>query len=320
MNAVRSAREAAERKRLFYVACTRAKEELHLFAAPARSARGDINPRFDSLLRAAWPAAEPIFADAPEPVQTSERELLQMAAAAELTLVPAQAGPERTIQRIPLSAFPTTSSGAPCLDSETWVPQTFTRPEGSFEARIFGNAMHTLLELLATRIALGTLPAAVLKEIRDWTPRIATILRSGGLAPDAIQRATANVLRGLTRTLEDPAGQWLLAPHPEASSENSIVSEGETIRLDRTFLAGPEPETTGTTHLWIVDYKTGSHGAEGLEAFLTREREKYTPQLEHYAHHLSQRGLPIRLALYYPTLPKLMWWAFTNNEERTTYI
>ncbi len=309
MNAVRYAREAAERKRLFYVACTRAKEELHLFAAPQRSAKGDLSPRPDSLLRAAWAAAEAIFATAPEPIQTSEPEVFQIAASG-LSLVTAKPTPERTIQRIPLSAFPQssiipTTVGAPGLGSETWA---FTRPEGSFEARAFGNAMHTFLELLATRIATGRKPATLLQEIPTWTPRIGTILRAGGLAPTEIQRATANVLRSLIRTLEDPIGQWILAPHPEASSETSIVSAGETIRLDRTFLAGSEPQSTGETHLWIVDYKTGSHGAEGLEVFLTREREKYAPQLEAYAHHLAQRGLPIRLGLYYPTLSKLLWW------------
>ena len=55
-----TARETAEAKRLFYVACTRAREELHLFAACSFKNGGTLAlPRHDSLLRASWTAAEP---------------------------------------------------------------------------------------------------------------------------------------------------------------------------------------------------------------------------------------------------------------------
>jgi ATP-dependent exoDNAse (exonuclease V) beta subunit len=328
IRSIESGREAAERKRLFYVACTRAKEELHLFAAPARTSKGELTMAYDSLLKAAWPAAQPIFeAQAAESEIAADQEpgaLDAIAASAHLTLVPPP--PERLIQRIPLSAF-ATNPGAPepalslskGLDSETWVRQpqlstqtTHTRPEGSFEARILGNTTHTFLELLTQRAARGQSFDLLLAEAKTWSPRIQTLLRAAGLAPESIPTATSTILRSLTRTLEDPHGRWLLTPHPEASTETSISTpasgETQTIRLDRTFLAGPEPLTTGQTHLWIVDYKTGSHAAEGLEAFLARQKELYAPQLETYATHLAPRDLPIRLALYYPTLPALLWW------------
>ncbi len=60
LKGVRKEREAAERKRLFYVACTRAREELHLFAAPEAKENGEIRLRAGTLLEAAWPAAENI--------------------------------------------------------------------------------------------------------------------------------------------------------------------------------------------------------------------------------------------------------------------
>jgi ATP-dependent exoDNAse (exonuclease V) beta subunit len=326
IRSIESGREAAERKRLFYVACTRAKEELHLFAAPARTSKGELTMAYDSLLKAAWPAAQPIFvAQAAEPEIVADQEpgaLDAIAAAAHLTLVPPP--PERLIQRIPLSAF-ATNPGAPepalslskGLDSETWVRQpqlstqtTYTRPEGSFEARILGNTTHTFLELLTQRAATGQPFESLQSDLKTWPTRIQTLLRAAGLAPEFIPTATSTILRSLTRTLEDPHGRWLLTPHPEASTETSISTTTETIRLDRTFLAGPEPLTTGTTHLWIVDYKTGSHAAEGLEAFLAQQKSLYAPQLETYATHLAQLGLPVRLALYYPTLPALLWWPF----------
>ncbi len=62
LKGIHDAREAAERKRLFYVACTRAREELHLFAAPEAKADGSVSRAAGSLLAAAWPAAERHFA------------------------------------------------------------------------------------------------------------------------------------------------------------------------------------------------------------------------------------------------------------------
>jgi ATP-dependent exoDNAse (exonuclease V) beta subunit len=303
MNSIHSAREAAERKRLFYVASTRAREELHLFAAPQRNAGGEIKPKSDSLLAAAWPAAEAHFQT------TQEAEPLQIAASADLIPFPAPA--ERTIQRVPLTAFPTTNPGAPGLASETWVePASFSRPEGSYEARTLGNATHTFLELLATRIAAGASPAILLSELPTWQIRVAAVLRASGLTRDQVSRASATVLRSLTRTLEDPAGLWLLSPHPAALSEAALSTASGTLRLDRTFFAGTEPLQPGSTHRWIVDYKTGTHAAAGLDAFLAEEKTKYAPQLEAYAAHLAADGHPIRLALYYPAIPNLIWWPY----------
>ena len=77
------AREAAERKRLFYVACTRAREELHLFASPKATASGEIYREYGSLLATAWPVAERHFAvAAPVPERTAKMFEMSLATGA----------------------------------------------------------------------------------------------------------------------------------------------------------------------------------------------------------------------------------------------
>ncbi len=355
ITSIHAAREAAERKRLFYVACTRAREELHLFASPSLSAKGEIQRKFGSLLESAWPAAEPHFSQAPAfSVPTLEREddqTLAIAASApstpEKTLGArfiAALGDEwdgdtahpldepryksATLQRLPISFNPVAALRAAkplhkiTPEASPTLPH-FERPEGSIAARAFGNAVHAFLERITQQLATGTPAASILNALSAWTPRIASILRAEGLQPAMVERLAQRVLYALDATLKNSQGLWLLSPHEGAASEYALTAwsaQRTAIRVDRTFLAGPEPLTPGVEYLWIVDYKTTTHGPEGLEAFLAAERDKYAPQLQTYAAVLQQpeagqtkseptKSEPqIRLALFYPMLPKLLWW------------
>ncbi len=314
LRGLENAREAAERKRLLYVACTRAREELHLFAAPQHSAAGEITPAPGSLLQAAWPAARSHFAQgaAVVPIKLRPQETgLALAAASEAT-----AEPPPLLHRLP-SGFDVQASLAtspPLTQTRAHANHqtspTPARPEGSFAARVFGNAVHTFLDLLAQRMAAGTSYEAVLREIALWTPRVTAVLRAGGLPPAQAERLAQRVLSALTNTLQDETGRWLLASHPGAASEYALTAWNEkptTVRFDRTFHAGPEPCTHGDTHLWIVDFKTATHGREGLDAFLKQQRTQYEPQMRTYARTVAPSEA-VRLMLYHPLMPAHTWW------------
>lgn len=321
---IHNAREAAERKRLFYVACTRAREELHLFASPGLSAKGEIQRRPGSLLESAWAAAETHFEKAL--TTTLPRHSKEVGLEEQPLAIAASAHPpERpaTLKRLPISFDPAARlrvSQPLLIPSREEVPATphFERPEGSIAARAFGNSVHAFLEHVAERLASDAPIESILAAIPSWTSRITAVLRSEGLSPAMIERLTQRVLHALEATLKDPVGLWLLSPREGAATEYALTAwsiERSAIRVDRIFHAGPEPLAPGTDHLWIVDYKTTTHGSEGIDTFLTQERAKYAPQLEAYATVFKQGRLqqtkgkpPVRLALYYPMLSKLIWW------------
>jgi hypothetical protein len=206
----------------------------------------------------------------------------------------------------------------------------FSRPEGSFAARSFGNAVHACLQIFADRILdQGASPAALLAELPAWTPRIAAILRADGLPRATVDHLTRDTRAALEKTLRDPDGLWLLAAHPGGDSELAVTAltahrefagqaplRAESVRIDRIFHAGPEPHAPGEDFLWIIDYKTATHSLTGLDNFLAAERATYGPQLESYAHILAPARAKspdqVRLALYFPALPRLIWWNATQ--------
>jgi ATP-dependent helicase/nuclease subunit A len=331
-------REAAERKRLFYVAATRAREELHLFAAPDLTQRGNLNPRYDSLLKAAWDAAEPHFPAESHPAapalaaaladEIDEPEQFDLAASAEPS--PTIAAPPPIVQRLPSSFDPAQrfaearTHRIPIRERDDTADASaakFGRPEGSLAARSFGNAVHAWMEILSQRFAEGQTAADLLHELPSWKSRIGAILRADGHARAVVQDLTLDTIRALENVLRDPIGLWLLQPHKNAASEyavttwNSANERGESpasVRADRIFCAGSEPQAGGEDSLWIIDYKTAGHGSKGVDTFLESQRETYGPQLETYARLLAPtQGVSIaqvRLGLYFPVIPRLTWW------------
>ena len=177
--------------------------------------------------------------------------------------------------------------------------------------------MHALLEDLAKLpgIDAGEVSQAIFDEVAGWRARALAILRSSGLPRAEAEPLSAEVVRALQAVLSDPTGRWILGARAGAKNEISWSTwAGEvvqTLRGDRIFHAGATPGSVEETHLWIVDYKTARHGASGIDAFLAEEKEKYARQLESYAEvmrKLQANALPLRMALYFPLLTRLVWW------------
>ncbi len=345
-------REAEERKRLFYVACTRARRRLHLLGTATVSAQGTLRAgdHSGSLLACAWPALQPFFEAQRQAgagraaVEATQQQgpllvapppphpglLRRLAAKAhvpgEEADSPAAAEDSLRVMRVP-AAFqpcmadehaPAAVTYASRLPADT--PEAVTRlvrPQGSFEQRARGSAIHAMLELVAEEWNGSERPQ--LSELSTRLARLARgMLREQGLAPARVASIGASLVPLVLRAAEHPSGRWVLGTHPQARSEWSITTLDPTgaqisLRIDRSFRAGSTPDSEGTDYLWIIDYKTGAEpGSIALDAYLEGEKEQWRPQLERYGEALRAfygADTPaLRYALFFPELLALKTW------------
>lgn len=304
----RRQKEKDELKRVLYVACTRAKTSLHLIGTAELTASGELKVgNGDSMLKTAWPALKADFeaelaakqlSVIEFPAAAKEGNALEMAAAADLAA-------QLSLRRLPLNAdLGPLGENVPFAGiAADGAENAFERPEGSRDARHKGSVVHALL----AKMSRGAQPEALADVARS-------LLRSLAYFGKPLDEAVEEVVTAVRNCLNDPDGAWILAPHQQAQSENSITDwKGgalETLRPDRVFLAGATPQTEGENHLWIIDYKLMAPG--GADDFLKRQREIYAPQLVRYERALREAQrirLPVRFGLYYPRIAKLDWWS-----------
>ena len=330
VQAQRRRRQASERKRVFYVACTRARRTLHLLGIADQAADGTLRPgKHDGLLACAWPALEPLFvaqrssaAESAAGQQATPAVIERLAAGVEAPDLPLERVPSNFAAR--LLATNVTASGTYSRNPEAEpAAPLFARPAGSPERRARGTALHAMLELVAeawAREGRVTDPALLRHALR----RLAGVqLRQAGLAADRAEALSPELVRILLAAVASEPGNWILAPHPAAASEWSLStwsadqSRLRTVRVDRVFRAGVAPLTWGEECLWIIDYKSGGE-ADGItaDAYVEDQKTLWRPQLEAYGAALrAMRGeqLPQRYALFFPELQRLAWWREENN-------
>ncbi len=303
-------REAGERKRLFYVACTRARRRLHLFATVTvvegrlrASSRG-------SLLHAAWPALGPeleaLWLKASR--RSESEEPLALAASASLLS-------SSTIERLPASWQLPPAPPDILLRNHTGPRPLFERAHGSLAARARGTALHRLLERLSALFAAH--PFAGDEEVGSWREELERLAGRALASPHDARRTARELAREALAAARSEAGRWVLAPHPGALSEagwQSWDAAGNlrTLRVDRSFLAGDAPGAPGTHCLWIIDYKTGAAAPEAhlREEWRAEQRALYGPQLQAYGAAVAAApGTPLRYGLYFPEPGELLHWA-----------
>jgi ATP-dependent exoDNAse (exonuclease V) beta subunit len=340
---VRREREQQEARRILYVAATRAREELHLFARPSYKSTDGIPtelvmPR-ESLLLTAWPAWEAEIrrqfdgwsaaraaAAASNMVEPAMIESLAASGEGELRIVPPALKPTR-VRRLPSSFRPAFAELPSAVEEPTVGPgRLYERHEGGVVSRALGNAVHELFQHFAKLLTTERSEAAQESLVR-LQPRIAANVRAFGIDASQANRIAAQALEMVRRAARDPQAQWILSAHVDAASETRwtgvVAGTLRTVQVDRVFRAGPAPlSTDDNSTWWIVDYKTadyknaGDHSGQGAsldpEAALPGLRREFAPQIEAYAkvlRNLHGADAAVRGGIYYPRMALLDWWA-----------
>jgi len=325
-------RESQETRRILYVAATRAREELHLFARPDCKEEDEsytLAEPTNSLLATAWPALEDevrrSFEDWKAGRKNSEsQEIESIAASGEsnLLVMPSPIRPT-LLRRLPAdySASPHISDARHVApdDRESTEPgivsgRLYNRHEGGLLSRALGTAVHSLLEELAqlrTRLDWESARSA----LQRFEPQVAAQVRTVGVDQSQAAQIAAQALQLALGASHDPIGAWILSPRANAVSEAGwagvIGGSLRAVRVDRVFKTGPTPGSEGEDCWWVIDYKT-AHGdhlepAEALPAL----HGLFAPQVEAYGEllrNLHGKEATIFAGLYYPRMLLLDWW------------
>ncbi len=253
--------DAAEALRLFYVACTRAREQLDITLCSRQ--RGDKR-NFAALLTDSGEELD-LGGDREERVALW-REVLH-------PRLPPQ---RRQAQPGPVLARPrptrTTSPSRLAAAQRDRVSAGLDWQR--LRASLTGTLVHECLERAAQLAELPDAPT-----LETWRGPLRAGLSRRGLPDEMLEQTCTQVLQLTTQALQG-WGAWLLAPRAWAHNEYALTgwqdNEWVSAIIDRCF----EDEQQ---RCWVVDYKTNAPPDHELDAWLAEQCQHYDAQLTRYA-------------------------------------
>ena len=300
-------RDDNESRRLFYVACTRAIEELHLIGSvDTKQDRTQCKtPGSGTFLRLLW--------DNNPQIQEEFMGILRRHVVSQQTSFSFNA--PSSSNKVPLRRLPI-NWRAPALAKNIQAGEVVRHAVASQRqvsyhwvgdtSRHAGTVVHELLKRIAEEGIAHWNPSRV----ASMTSYIESELLRLGVPLEEKKSATSDVLRAVTNTLKSQRGRWILSPHANAQSEWAIGGLVNTSLVSGTVDRAFRDEQGA---YWIIDFKNSEHEGGHVADFLANEKQRYQPQLEQYATVVSRLvQLPVSLGLYFPLLDGWLEWQFTE--------
>ncbi len=279
-----------EKQRLLYVAVTRAKSSLHLFASSDSDDQESIKPpRSNSMLQLLWKTHQIAFEKAllSNHIPSMNEAPVQASSASEIQYL---AEDWQAFNGHPQHYASTSISLAAVRNKREQPAQVKLDREKT--QRLIGTVVHSELEYIS--IHKQTING------NDIQTRARRLLRQHGIDDSLASKASERICKCLQELQNDPRAQWLLwETHPTEHSEYAITTTRDLVTrsmvIDRLIIDRND-------QLWIIDYKTSQpEQDEPLSDFLNNKQKEYQKQIEQYVEAIQQCFTnPIRCALYFP--------------------
>lgn len=280
--------------RLLYVACTRARQQLHLSAHVKQDKANTVrlkHPPRSSLLNTIW-----------QPLQTRIRRYDPKETLPEdITTTPVKPRPLHRLSKH--WQFPPLPTGH---QLEDYIPR-YQYDDDSNElvtewqdpsSRYVGTVIHRYLQAFGE----SGIDNWSVEKVKRLQPQIKAALQSLGTPINQLGTGVDTVVMALSLVLQDKQAEYFLSSkHPFHACEYPITLASRVgpkhLQIDRVF-------TTRHGITWVVDYKTATPEADQtLDDFLTKQAESYEAQLKLYSFALQQAGFKkIKMALYFPLI------------------
>ncbi|WP_159991005.1 UvrD-helicase domain-containing protein [Pelistega ratti] len=268
-------RQRNEVDRLLYVACTRAKQKLHLVYVDVEDKAAHDKRTMLSSIVMDLKGKEGTF---------YHPQMITPVVPIEST----EAYPFITQDKLRRYTLDTIAS----IKTPVSIPKVFTplhTGKWSFESRqeaAIGTVVHQWLE----QIGLDKMQEWTSERVANSSTMITRHLRRLGV--EAIEAATQRVITLLQGVLADTKGQWLLS-HKDANREWALSNEEGQQKIIDLVLNTPEG--------WlVVDYKTDARfDGESSDDFQERLKRAYREQLTNYANYLHLLdGRTVKAVIY----------------------
>jgi ATP-dependent exoDNAse (exonuclease V) beta subunit len=277
-------RNANEDARVLYVAATRAERKLHLVGIANQSAKGEIKPTKNTYLDLLWNAVSHEF----QPTELTENNanieddiahFIPRLIRLKQPRIPTELQLDKAMTIAPNKLQAKQSAPVPALNL----------------AADAGSLAHLYMEMIANN-GLERWPASRM----DTTSQSMYFwLVQRGHAKNEVEKHVTSIVDALKRTITSPEGSWILTSRASLQAELSITewkdNEAQEHRIDLTF--------TEENVRWVIDYKFALE-VNTDNANVTAQIHK--PQLVRYAALFAHENLPIKTAVFFLSLGKLV--------------